>query len=96
MLEAEFDLSFARQRYTKEHKRAQKRFKLSSVFVNDDLADDNEAEEGGGSVPDTMLSPLETAIADHEVTASLITYDVFRRDYWPHLPQNLTKNLGIS
>ncbi len=26
----------------------------------------------------------------------LVTFDVFKRMYWRHLPQNLTKGIGVS
>lgn len=62
--------------------------------MSEDLKDDEEAEEGSAPAPDTLLSPIESVANSEEFTSSLVTYDVFRRDYWPHLPQNLTKNFG--
>ncbi|KLO20395.1 hypothetical protein SCHPADRAFT_897689 [Schizopora paradoxa] len=93
MLEADLELSFARELYTKEHKRAQKRFKISNVSVDDDLADEGGNEEGAGISSDTALSPTTVAAKDIEITSSLVTYEIFQRDYWPHLPQILTKTL---
>lgn len=31
---------------------------------------------------------------DAEAHDSFVTYDVFEKQYWPHFPQGLTKNLG--
>lgn len=35
------------------------------------------------------------ATDDVETHDSFITYDVFANQYWPHFPQNLTRNLSI-
>ena len=31
---------------------------------------------------------------DAEAHDSFLTYDVFEKQYWPHFPQDLTKNLS--
>lgn len=31
---------------------------------------------------------------DAEIHDSFITYDIFANQYWPHFPQNLTRNLS--
>lgn len=94
MLEEDLGLSFARSQYTREHKRAQKRFKISSLSVEIDFADGDVDEDVVGFAPDSVLSPTEAAHSDEEFSSSLVTFDIFCRDYWPHLPQSLTKNLG--
>lgn len=87
LLEADLGVSFARPIYTKEHKHAEKRFDLARV-ANDDELEESETEILG--------SPAITnaASSDKVTRSSRVTFETFCGDYWPHFPQNLTKNLG--
>ncbi|TDL28963.1 hypothetical protein BD410DRAFT_818373 [Rickenella mellea] len=87
LIEANLDLSFSRRSLTREHRRAERRFKAITLTPKGDLID--EAEFDG------RHEGLDTENVMHSVS-SLVSYEVFREEYWPHFAQNLTKGLDVA
>ena len=89
LLEADQGLNFARQKYTREHKRAERRFTINETHTTEALVDQAALE---GSEEYIDLRNLTQTIEDSH--SSQVTYDAFCTRYWPHFPQRLTKGLG--
>ena len=44
--------------------------------------------------PEGLAVPLEDSDWCHPSSKSIVTFELFRDEYWPHFPQSLTKGLG--
>ena len=97
MVEADLNLSFSRGLYTKEHRRAEQRLKIGELVITDGTfdhtTDDVKAPVNEENDRQARLSPTDDT---HVSTPSLVTYERFREEYWPHFPQHLTKGFGTG
>ena len=88
LVEADLGISFVRATYTKEHRRAEQRYNLSTTAADLELDDmlgvDSEMVSFVG-----LDNPGRKSGRNN-----FIDFEGFCARYWPHFPQDLTKNLG--